>query len=114
LTMTMRAGLELFKEGNTKCWTALLLKAIVHLGRVGEYTLKELRAWEISRLFGVYFIEEGIVSCPVEGPDRSVSKPSFFFVFVDLDLRSTDLRIYRFMDLSRSCMSQPKYRLGPQ
>lgn len=32
----------------------------MHLGRVGEYTLKELRAWEISRLLGVYFTEEGI------------------------------------------------------
>jgi hypothetical protein len=33
---------------------------MVHLGRVGECTLKELRAWEISRLLGVYFTEESI------------------------------------------------------
>ncbi len=59
-SITMRADLELFKKGNTKCWTALFLEAMVHLGRVGEYTLKELRAWEISRLLGVYFTEEGI------------------------------------------------------
>jgi hypothetical protein len=49
-----------------------------------------------------------LMSCPIEGPHRSVSKPSFFFVFVDLDPRSTDLRIYISMDLSRACMSQPK------
>ena len=35
-SITMRADLELFKKGNTKCWTALFLEAMVHLGRVGE------------------------------------------------------------------------------
>ena len=44
------------------------------------------------------------VSCPIEGPDRSVSGPSYFqFLFV-LDPRSTDLRIYISMDLPMSCM----------
>jgi hypothetical protein len=33
---------------------------MVHLGRVGEYTFKKLRAWEISRQLGVYITEEGI------------------------------------------------------
>jgi hypothetical protein len=35
--------------------------------------------------------------CLIEGPDRSVRKPSFIFVFVDQDLRSIDLRIYIYL-----------------
>jgi hypothetical protein len=32
----------------------------VHIGRVGDFHLCDLRSWEISRLLGVYFTEESI------------------------------------------------------
>jgi hypothetical protein len=56
----MRSDTELLKNGNTKCWTALFLGAMVHLGRVGDFSINELRSLEIPRLSGLYFTEEGI------------------------------------------------------
>jgi hypothetical protein len=40
---------------------------------------------------------DACMSCPIEGPDRSVSKPSFIFVFVDLF--GSGSKIYRSKDL---------------
>ncbi len=52
---------------------------------------------------------EHTLSCPIEGPDRFLGKPSLFFVFMDLDPRSTDLRIY--LDHVRASQ---KHRPGSQ
>jgi hypothetical protein len=42
------------------------------------------------------------LSCPIEGPERSAGKPSFYFVFGSRSQRFIDLKIYRSVDLSQS------------
>ena len=62
-TVTMDADLELFRSGNTVCWSFHFLNAMCHIGLVAEgdgagVDIVDLRGWNIQQLSELTFSEK--------------------------------------------------------
>jgi hypothetical protein len=66
-TITMDADLELFKNGNSVCWSFHFLNAMCHIGFVAGWDgdrvdITALRGWNIQQLSGLAFSEKNLWS----------------------------------------------------
>jgi hypothetical protein len=64
-TVTMDADLELFRSGNTVCWSFHFLNAMCHIGLVAEgdgagVDIVDLRGWNIQQLSELTFSEKSV------------------------------------------------------